>query len=254
MELRIFECDVFHKRLKPKENVLSYKLFYLFDEIKSFEKTAQKLKLFSFNKFNLFSFYNRDHGNRNLDNPEVWARNILKDHGFTNEITKIELLTLPRMFGYIFNPVSFWFCFDNQNNIRAVISEVNNTFGETHSYVSYKDDKGLISKDDILTSKKLFHVSPFLKVEGEYKFRFYYENEKTAIWINYFNNGDLVLTTSMVGKILKATDKRLFVNFIKYPFLTLKVIYLIHWQAVKLVFKKIKYIKKPIQSLIKISR
>lgn len=255
MELKIFECTIFHKRFRPRENALKYKLFYLFDEIKNLKESAEKSKLFSFNKFNIFSFYNQDHGLRNLENPESWARNILKDYGFKNEeIHKIELLTLPRLFGHVFNPVSFWFCLDAANNLKCVISEVNNTFGETHSYVSFKEDLTIINKNDIITSKKLFHVSPFLKVEGEYKFRFSYENTKCAIFIDYFNNDGLMLTTSMVGKRVVIDDKTLLLNLFKYPFLTLKVIFLIHFQALKLVLKNIKYIKKPEQNKIKISK
>ncbi len=254
MALNLLFCDIGHTRLRPTRNSFLYKLFYLCGTTKEFEENAKKVRFFSYNKFNLLSFFDRDHGLKNNENPEIWARKILQDFAFKTEIENVVLITLPRILGFVFNPVSFWFCLDKSQKLRGVISEVNNTFGESHSYISCKNDESEITQNDILTTKKIFHVSPFLKIEGHYKFRFFYEEKRIGIWIDYYDNDGLMLTTSMVGKIKEFNNKNIIFCLFLYPFLAFKVLFLIHYQAIKLLLKKIKYIKKPTQLTTKISK
>ena len=143
---------------------------------------------------------------------------------------------------------------DEDQNIRAVLSEVHNTFGEHHSYLCKKEDLSPIESNDWLHAEKLFHVSPFLEREGSYAFRFSYKDDKLGVWIDYFDSkGNLQLMTSLVGKLHPLTNRTIRKVFWSHPLVTLKTILLIHWQAAKLVFKRIKYISKPQQKEEKLS-
>ncbi len=166
-------------------------------------------------------------------------------------------MTMPRIFGYLFNPVSFWLCY-HQKKLIAVIAEVNNTFKETHSYICHKDGDEITNKC-WFKAAKVFHVSPFYQRQGSYKFNFQvpvildtdpespYLNLKTKIIINYYDNDELQLGTAITAINKPFSNKNLIKEFIRSPLLTFKVVYLIHWQALKIVFKRIKYVPKPAQ-------
>ncbi len=249
MELKpqIFTAKVMHKRLFPKENSFTYGIYYLALPLDQISKAPKSWAL---------SFRQKDHGPRDGSNLEEWIRVILKDHNpaldsITNNIT---LICMPRIFGYVFNPVSFWICLDKKKNIRAVLCEVNNTFGETHSYLCVQSGLKPIGQNDWLEADKLFHVSPFLKREGEYKFRFASKDNKLGMWIDFYdaqNNKQLI--TALTGSLTPMTKKNLRKAFWSHPLVTFKAITLIHWQALKLITKGIKHIKKPRQNDIKLS-
>lgn len=241
----LIKAKIMHKRFLPKVNQFVYNVFYICKEISEIYKI--KSPFFSINKFNFFSFYNRDYGKKNSENPEIWLQEIL----FENNIKidgKIFLITHPRILGYVFNPINFWLCFDKNQQLIAVLCEVNNTFKESHSYLIFDKENGKIDNKKFYQSYKEFHVSPFMKREGFYKFRFDLNQEKILITIDYFNQeNQKMLITSLSGKITKFNNLALIKNFIFIPFLTFKVIFLIHYQALKLILKKIKYVKKPKQ-------
>lgn len=156
------------------------------------------------------------------------------------------LITMPRVLGYVFNPVSFYLCFDENKQLRAVINEVHNTFGEQHSYLCAKKDSTAIHSEEWMEAEKLFHVSPFLERIGYYRFRFDIGEEKLGILIDYYdkeNNKQLI--TALTGTLSPLTRKSLAIAFWTHPLVTLKAISLIHWQAIKLVAKGIRYISKP---------
>ena len=158
------------------------------------------------------------------------------------------------MLGYVFNPVSFWFCLDMQGSLRAVLSEVCNTFGERHCYLSFHDDRRPIGNDDWLRAEKVFHVSPFMDVVGHYMFRFVYREDKIGAWIDYYDAEGLMLNTSVVGKRRPLTAHNLLTCFFRYPLVTLKVIGLIHYEAVRLCLKGIRHRTKPLPSVTEISQ
>jgi len=243
-------ADVSHTRLAPKRHSLHYKVYYLCFPMRLMKDLAGKI--FSLDRFNLFSFYPQDFGFKDL-HGDAWVRDCLKKHGIAEADGDIVLLTLPRVLGYAFNPVSFWFCLDKEHKPRAVMAEVNNTFGERHGYVCAHPDHRVIDKDDWLLSHKQFHVSPFLKVQGEYHFRFAYGEEKIGVWIDYYDQGQKILMTSVVGKRKLLSDKQLLIHFLRYPLITIKIILLIHYHALRLVMKGIKYNNKPTAPLKDIS-
>lgn len=242
----LFQAKAMHKRLYPRVNQFVYSLFYICVEISQIKKLDSWF--FSLNKFNFFSFYNCDHGLRSLKSPEDWVKKTLLANKIKSENLKIFLLTHPRVLGYVFNPVSFWFCVNNKNELIAVLAEVNNTFKENHNYLIFEKDGSKLDKNKFYETKKEFHVSPFMKREGGYKFRFDFQNDKIFVAIDFFDKDDRkMLITTLSGQRKDLTNLSLIKNFILIPFLTLKVIFLIHYQALKLVLKRIKYIKKPTQ-------
>lgn len=239
MELtpRIYTATVMHKRLFPKINQFTYGVYYLVLPL-----PAEPLPV------KILSFCEKDHGARDGSNIHAWARGILTEYGLDNKISHITLITMPRVLGYVFNPVSFFLCFDNAGKLRAVICEVHNTFGEQHSYVCARADHEPISPDEWLEAEKLFHVSPFLPREGSYRFRFALAGEQLGIWIDYFDKAsNRQLLTSLTGKLAPLNAASLRRAFWSHPLVTLKVIALIHWQAVRLASKGIRYIVKPPQ-------
>ncbi len=254
IEKSAFFCPaiVMHKRLRPRINQFVYRVFYLCFDIAKID--TLKSKFLSLNRFNLFSFYNRDHGKRDGSNLEAWIRQILVAKNLNDKVEKIYLMSYPRVLGYVFSPVSFWFCFDSQKRPIAVLSEVNNTFGEHHDYLIFNPDHSPLQENQWFKASKEFHVSPFFKVSGSYKFRFVFNEKKIAVWIDYLgadNEKDL-LTSVICGKE-ELTDSKLLSAFFAIPLMTIKVVALIHWQAVKIVAKKIKYIPKPAPKAHKIT-
>ena len=164
------------------------------------------------------------------------------------------LVTMPSVLGYVFNPVSFYLCLDQEKDIRAVIAEVHNTFGEQHTYLCAHSDHTSITSDDWLEAEKLFHVSPFLERNGSYKFRFSLQKDKLGIWIDYFDKEkNKQLITSLIGNLQALNRSSINKAFLSHPLLTLKAIILIHWQALKLVAKNIRYVIKPKQCEEKVS-
>lgn len=244
---QIFTGKVMHKRLFPKENSFTYGIYYLALPLSKIEQAPKKISL---------SFYEEDHGDRDGTGLEYWIRSILKNHNPALEgITEdIQLICMPRIFGYVFNPVSFWLCLDKKSNIRAVLCEVNNTFGETHSYLCVQPGLKPITQNDWLKAEKIFHVSPFLKREGEYKFRFAYKDNKFGAWIDFYDaKNNKQLLTSLTGTFMPMTKQNLRRLFFSHPLITFKAITLIHWQALKLIIKGIKHLKKPNQHNEKLS-
>jgi DUF1365 family protein len=245
-------ADVVHTRDRPKYHHLHYHVYYLCVALADLPQLT-KLWVMRHNRFGLFSFYDRDHAPAN-EAPEAWIRARMAEWNITHADGDIVLLTMPRILGYGFNPVSFWFCLDKAGALRAVLSEVRNTFGEKHCYWSFHDDGRVITQDDRLTAKKIFHVSPFMEVVGHYAFRFFYADKKVGVWIDYHDAAGKILSTSMVGKRRDASSTSLLYCFFRYPLVTLKVIGLIHYHALKLMAKGIRYHRKPNPPTTEISR
>lgn len=241
MNHKFCQAKVFHERKFPRKNSFLYNVYYVLLDI---DEIPFKSYFLSFEKFNFFSFYKKDHfKDSNKTNLKEYVRCLLSKEGINP--VKIMLLTHPRVLGYVFNPVSFWFCLDSNEKLIAVLAEVNNTFGETHSYLIYNQDKSCLNSNQEYFANKEFHVSPFLKREGKYRFKFDYSAKKIKVFIDYFLDEKLMLQTSVLVDCVALNGGQLIKAFFRVPFLTLKVIILIHYQALKIIFKGIKYIKKP---------
>jgi uncharacterized protein len=248
----ILSTRVHHKRVAPRVHALNYRVWYL-----AFPAQApERLKnwMMGVNIFRPFSYFHRDHGARDGTDAHAWARDILQRFQLADHATCLTLITMPRVLGYVFNPVSFWLASNAQKELVAVIAEVNNTFGETHSYVLAHEQGAIMQANEWFTANKQFHVSPFLKVEGTYRFRFALGDNGVGIWIDHHApDGSLLLNTSMLCRAGPYSAAALCRAFFIHPLLTLKVIGLIHYHALRLTLKRIRYLRKPTYSEHKVT-
>lgn len=207
---------------------------------------------FKHNRFGLYSFFDNDHGSK--DKPEQasqdWFFEQLNDAHVDDDmlqrIDRVDIITQPRVLGFVFNPVSFWLAFDADNQLVLALAEVNNTFGVRLSYLLTVDNQQRITKQQLLNAPKLLHVSPFFEVKGSYQFRFDITDDKAHILINYYreaSSGEVpqgttpTLATTLNVTASPLTDKQLAKTFWKYGLSTLLVVARIHWQALKLKLK-----------------
>jgi DUF1365 family protein len=241
--MQIVPTRIFHARSRPKRNRFGYGICAVAIEAEEFRK-GRRCLLFSIDAPNLFTLRTRDYADGKTD-PVDWVRNALADFQIAAADGRIVLLTLPRILGYAFNPVSFWFCLDRHERLRAVLAEVNNTFGERHFYLCCHPDHRAIERDDRLGVRKVFHVSPFLETAGDYRFAFDFAAEQIAVGIDLIDEAGLALATSMRGTPQPLTSLRLLRALAGIPLQAIKVIGLIHWQALKLAFKGVPYHRKP---------
>ncbi len=246
-DVAIIHAKIMHHRLRPKVNKFLYSAFYLCLPLDTLDKSKGSW-IFGWNRPAVFSFYARDHG-ENGGNLRDWVSALLaKSEVREANINSIQVITMPRILGYVFNPISFWIVPNDKGEMLAAICEVNNTFGERHVYVCAHKDGQAIQPADILEAHKIFHVSPFLQREGSYQFRFSFKENFFAAFVDYIGaDKSPVLLTSVAGTMQQATNGRFLYSFFAYPFMTLKVIFLIHWQALVILSKGIKYVPKPLQ-------
>jgi DUF1365 family protein len=245
---QILKGTVMHARLVPRRNAFRYGIYYIALSLSRLEECTIAQE-----RFGLSSFYRKDHGPCDGSPLLPWARDVLKKFDSPAD-GEIVLICMPRILGYVFNPVSFWICYDQSQAIRAIICEVRNTFGERHSYFCARADHGPITAQYTITSEKIFHVSPFLQREGHYEFVFDIQDKTLDIKIDYYNaQNQKTLLTSLRGDFSALTPASLRQVFWQYPLITLKAIGLIHWQALKIILKGIPYVPKPLQNSQKLS-
>ena len=238
---------IMHHRLTPKVNRFFYKIFYLCLDVSSLENLNGLM--LGFQKFRPYTLRHKDYGFQDGSPIHSWLNKVIKTYGLKDH--KVYLITMPRVMGYGFNPISFWLFFDENSNLQSVIADVNNTFGENHHYLIQDKEGGKISPHKHYEAEKVFHVSPFMPVMGTYSFRFMVPinfeetNAPMGFWIDYAIDGEKVLLTSMTGKFKPLTQPRLLKSLIHYPFMAILVIVRIHYQALKLWMKGIRYYPKP---------
>lgn len=235
-------AEVMHARHAPKKHLLNYKVWYLCMPLSALS-ALDGLRWLSRRGFNVLQLRDQDYGT-GKQTLSAWIDDIKAKHQVVAGGETL-LITMPRMLGYGFNPVSFWLMQDSDKKLRAVLAEVNNTFGERHCYLCRHPDGREILPTDWLQAEKVFHVSPFMKVSGTYDFAFAITDEQVDIRINHSDGGQRLLTTGLKGQRRPLNDRVLLGAFFRYPLLTFKVIALIHWHALRLVLKGIRYNVKP---------
>lgn len=205
-----------------------------------------QVPLLGIDRPNVFAVYSRDHGARDGSPLLPWIRGVLDRHG-VGELCdgEVVLQTMPRIFGFVFNPVSFWFCHDHARNLRVVLAEVNNTFGERHNYLVHHPDLRPIAAGDELRARKCFHVSPFFPVRGEYRFRFERQGEVHAVSVDLWDEGALRLSTRLSGRAQALDGSAMRKWLLHQPFMTLGVVARIHWQALRLALRRVSFHRKP---------
>jgi DUF1365 family protein len=239
----IFAGRVVHARLRPRRNAFSYGVFFLRFPVDAPERLRGPL--LSVDRFNLVSFHRRDHGARDGSDLSPWIRDLLAREGIATADGTVWLQTFPRVLGYVFNPVSFWLCHDREGRLRAVVCEVNNTFGEHHNYLLAHPDERPIEPGDTLTARKVFYVSPFCAVAGTYRFRFETAPAATRVRIDYEDVDGRLLLTSVSGAATPLSTKALLGALAGHGWMTLGVIARIHWQALRLWLKGVPFFSKP---------
>ena len=240
----IYNGTVIHKRFKPKEHFFKYKVFSLLIDLSELDELNKKIRFFSFNKFNLISFHEKDHGERDGSSIVEWVKLNLKNNNISYDKIKIKLLCYPRILGYVFNPLSVFFVYDENEKLISILYEVKNTFGEQHTYVFRVDNESNLIQNNC--SKK-FHVSPFLEMDCKYFFRILNPNKKLSIIIDQYDKDGKILFASQDGKRSDLDSKQLIKSYLKHPLMTFKIISAIHFEAFKLWAKGIKFIKKKLK-------
>ncbi len=261
MQSCLYECRVMHHRFVPKEHKFNYRIFLVALDLDEIELCNKKLFFFSVNRWNIYSIKEADYlpTFEKVHNPTKTNANELKQdsskslkervinylaHNNINcEGGKIVLVTVPRIFGYAFNPVSFYYCYDKSGTSVAAIVEVTNTFREMKLYLVNKTNEGNKPRFSARMAKN-FYVSPFSKVDLSFDFDLYEPSHVFAVCIDDYNEKSRVLESTMAGPRRSMTDSRLLVWLLKYPLLTIRIISLIHIHALKLYLKKIPWFKK----------
>ena len=228
----IYNGIVTHKRFKPVKHFLKYKTFSFFIDLDEIEELDNNNIIFSFNKFNIFSFYNRDHGDRDGKSLKNWVMDNLIKFKISENINKIKLLCYPRIFGYVFNPLSIFYCYQDEK-LKVIFYEVKNTFNEQHTYIFRVNDSNIVTQK----CKKKFYVSPFMNMDTYYTFKLLNPDEKLSVSIEQTDRKDTILTAVQTGERKDFNLKQLVVNFFKYPLMTIKIISAIHFEAL-LLWKK----------------
>ena len=229
---RIVTGMVMHRRHQPVDNRFVYPVFFVLLNLNELDRLGSWL--FGINRSRPLAFHFKDHGDGR--DPRHWIEGVLQQHGIPMPEGPIWLQTFPRVLGYLFNPVSFWYCTANHGSVRAIVAEVNNTFGERHCYVLQPGAEGGFRN---LTSQKRLFVSPFYPESGEYRFSFNHDFLQPTVSIDYFDEGELQLNTAIWGKSRRLTTSAALQALIRQPLLTFGIISKIHWQALRLWLKQV---------------
>lgn len=222
-----------HKRFGPRAHGFAYRVFQLLLDVDRLGEALSTHALLRQGRFGLFSFRAADHGFRDGSSLRAWAEDRLARAGIKASAVHIRLLCLPRVLGFVFNPISVWFVHGRDEGLEAVIYEVNNTFGQTHAYVLPAAGAGVQRQ----RADKQLYVSPFYKVEGQYRFAVTAPGESFQLDIVKAVNGRSDFTASLEARRVALTDGRLAALFFGMPLMTLKVVAAIHWQALRLWLK-----------------
>jgi uncharacterized protein len=231
----LYRAAVMHARLKPFGHRFNYKVFNILIDIAELKAASKTSALFSVNGFNLLSFHEADHAPDGQP-LKTYIDRLLAQAGLTEPASRVLLLCYPRLLGFVFNPISVYFAYDETETLIACIYEVRNTFGQRHTYVAKVEDGELSDAGLRQTRTKLFHVSPFVGMEAAYEFR-----EKVRVRILETEAGTPLLSATIIGtqKPLNATN--ILFECIRAPLMTLKVVLGIHYEALKLWLKGARY-------------
>ena len=240
---KIYTGKVIHKRFKPKEHYFKYNVFSLLIDLNELEEINKYIKFFSYNKFNIISFYDKDHGDRDGSSIKLWVKKNLRNIGIMTEDVRIKLLCYPRIFGYVFNPLSTYFIYNKHSELISIFYEVKNTFGEQHTYIFKAQDEKTVQNK----CKKKFYVSPFIEMDCEYHFKTLNPREQLSVVINQNDKDGKLLFASQDGISKDFNNKNLILSYLTHPLMTFKIIGAIHYEAFKLWAKRIKVIAKKIK-------
>jgi DUF1365 family protein len=228
-----------HHRLRPRDHAFAYPTYFLMLPMRTLRRTP--CAALARNRRGLLSFHDRDHGDGGAD-ALSWLDGLLASEDIHDAQGEVWLHTYPRVLGYVFMPVSFWYCHRSDGTLAAVVVEVNNTFGERHCYLLAGPDLGYGRE---LRARKVFHVSPFCHIEGGYRFRFMRTASRTVARVDHDDEAGALLQTSVSGHLAPLTPRAVRAAFFGMPLMTLGVLLRIHWHALLLWRKHVPFVAKP---------
>ena len=240
----IYVGNVIHKRFKPKKHFFKYRVFSLLLDLSEISLISKKILFFSYNRFNLISFFDKDHGDRDGSSLKVWVEKNLNSLEIEKSEIKIKLLCYPRILGYVFNPLSIFFVYNKNSSLIAILYEVKNTFGEQHTYVFKVDANEQLIKN---SCAKKFYVSPFMDLSSEYFFKILNPGNKLSVIIDQRDQEGKLLYASQDGIRSELSSKNLIFSYLKHPLMTFKIIAAIHFEALRLWIKGINLVKKKLK-------
>jgi DUF1365 family protein len=233
-----------HQRHAPFQYQFKYSVLSVRVDIDELDQLDAQNRFFSIDRFNVFSLHKKDYGPRTDQDWREWMQELLADYGLKSSLGRIELVCFARFLGYQFNPLAMWYVYDSADNLVSIVAEVSNTFGQWHHYVLAQSGQPL---ENSLKAKaqKSFHVSPFINMDCEYRFRLTKPDQNYSIGIYQFQNNQPLLVATQVGRKVEFSQRNLLKAAVLKPFNTLKVIVLIHWWALKIWLKGGKFHKTP---------
>lgn len=240
----LYRCRVMHHRPGPPRYRFFYRVFYLLLDLDAIDAACGASRLLSRNRFNLLSFHDRDHGAHDGSSLRPWAEALLADDGLDGRGGRMRLLSMPRVLGYGFNPISLYYCDDAAGQPLATIVEVHNTFGEHHVYVlRAAADSGRPQSAD---KPKRFHVSPFFDRSGYYRFHVLAPRQRMGVGVRLYDDQQrLKIATTLRGERHALTTAAIARAAAAVPFMSIKVISAIHWQALRIWLRGAVFHAKP---------
>tara|TARA_B100000029_G_scaffold514146_1_gene615865 strand:- start:968 stop:1756 length:789 start_codon:yes stop_codon:yes gene_type:complete len=251
LQSSLFSNIVTHERFFPFKNSFKYSVTSICLKYNEAQLLDKKIKFFSYNKFNIFSFYDVDHGYRDKRKIDEFVKDVLFNNSIEYKKLSFQILCFPRILGYVFNPISVIYCYDSDKLI-AILYEVKNTSNEQHTYC-FADTKFIEKNTYQHNCKKFFYVSPFIEMNCYYNFTIKKPLKNLFLLIEQFNmKNEKILIASQIGKKVEFKSFEILLSFLKNPLMTFKVIFAIHFQALKIIFKGGKYYprkKKPLDTI-----
>jgi DUF1365 family protein len=252
-DILIGHGQVRHVRLRPARHAFDYAAYFVLLPMRHLQSKMRQPEstntdALALNRPGLLSFYDADHGDGR--SPEqggalAWLESLLVEAKVQDADGEIWLQTFPRVLGYTFKPVSFWYCHRQDQSLAAIVAEVHNTFGERHCYLLHEPKWGITAQAD-----KVFHVSPFCDVSGHYQFRFMRTlvngTERIVARVDHSDKEGPLIQTSQSGKLVPATANEIRRTFWQYPLWTFAVVMRIHWHALLLWLKRVPFFRKPL--------
>ncbi|WP_374516994.1 DUF1365 domain-containing protein, partial [Brevundimonas sp.] len=237
MKSALYSGDVVHTRLRPRRHRLRYRVFWLLLDLAELDAIDRRLRLFSRNRLNLLAFHDRDHGDGSGRPLRGQIVDLLAREGVDIGAGAIRLLTMPRVLGYVFNPISLYYCCRPDGQLAAMVYEVTSTFGERHAYVLPVPDADAAEDRIRQRAEKRLYVSPFMTMGMRYGFRGKAPADILTLLIDGFDEEGLLIATAMRGRRRALTDRTILATAFSIPLLTLKVTAGIHWEALRLWLK-----------------
>jgi uncharacterized protein len=238
----VYAGSVMHRRFSPRHHRFRYRAFWFLLDLDELAELARSTRLFSCNRLNLFSLHDCDHGDGSAASIRGQINTLLRANGVGAAIARVELFCMPRTLGYVFNPLSVYFCRRQNNSLAAIVYQVHNTFGERHSYVIPVEASGRVVRQQC---QKVFYVSPFMDLNLRYDFRITQPGDHISVAIRASNGTSPVMVAVLTARRRDFSDVTLLSALLTMGAITLKVTAAIHWEALRLLSKRIRLRSRP---------